>query len=162
MVAPVSPRYHPNPRMQLQGTHPAVGMPTRCTSTGCSPVGCQQHPPAPSRGQERKGQGQRGDLGIPIVRSLCLCSPLLLPKPGTKPACARRGDGSHCRAGSHRGVWGQDRGSHRLHQQNAGTAWANTLDRPLPSCQLGFELLLRLKSPTSSCLHPSAGGFASS
>ena len=59
----------------------------------------------------------------------------VLPSPATKtwdkPACSVRtcsGDGSHCGARSHRGVWGPDQGSHWLHRKTTGTAWANMLD----------------------------------
>lgn len=103
------------------------------------------HPPRARR--------QQGDLEIPMARSFGLSSPLLLPKAVTRPACstcACRGDGSH----------------HRRSQRCLGAGprfpLAEPLFTPLPSCHLGFELLLRLKFPMSSCLHPSAGGFASS
>lgn len=132
---------------------------------GWWPMGCQPQLPAPSWGWETKRQGQPGDLGITALQPLCLRSPLPAAKTGMKPACsarAHRGDGFRHGAWSHRDVWGQDQGSHQLHWKTAGTAWANMLDAPLPSCQLRFELLLRLTSPPSPCLHPSAGGFASS
>ena len=139
-------------------------MPTHHTPAGCSPVGCQQHLPAPSRGWQTKRQGQRGDLGIPLVWSLCVCSLLLPPKPGTnQPAAFAPAAGMAPIAGH--GVTEAFGGPTKVPTGSIGKPPARhgqTCWTPLPSCQLGFELLLRLKFPPSPCLHPKAGGCASS
>ena len=110
----------------------------------------------PRAGRQR--QGQRGNSGIPVGWPFHLYSALPLPwdKTSLQRSCPQRGrlQSQRCLKAGPRfppAPW-----------QTAGTGQVNTLDTPLPSCQLAFELLLRLQFPTSSCLHPGAGGFASS